>query len=377
MLPVDLAADVKTARHSRARGRWALAFHVSVVALAGVVAILPFPSTAIEAVYSVSWYPRVQHVLTPLSNGVPFALFDVLVVAALGLVVFVLVRGWRRARRERRVGPVVLAVWHIVVAAATLYLVFLTTWGFNYRRVPMQQRLLVDPGAPDGQRVVRLGLDAVAQMNALHRDAHATGWRQDPWTNDALRAGFAVTQRVLSDAPPAVPGRLKRTMFGPYFRWTGVDGMVDPFALEVLANPDLLPWERPFVTAHEWAHLAGFADESEANFLGWLTCLHADVAAQYSAWLYIYWEVASEVSGADRGRLAAALDGGPRQDVTAIVERLQRGQLPTLRTVSWLAYDQYLKANRVEEGIRSYGLVVTLILQAKFEDGWTPVPRVR
>ena len=47
--------------------------------------------------------------------------------------------------------------------------------------------------------------------------------------------------------------------------------MVDPFALEVMANPDLLPVERPFVAAHEWAHLAGYADESEANFVGWLT----------------------------------------------------------------------------------------------------------
>ena len=67
-----------------------------------------------------------------------------------------------------------------------------------------------------------------------------------------------------------MPGRLKRTLFGPYFRWTGVDGMVDPFGLEVLVNPDLLPWERPFVAAHEWAHLAGFADEAEASFVGWL-----------------------------------------------------------------------------------------------------------
>ena len=29
----------------------------------------------------------------------------------------------------------------------------------------------------------------------------------------------------------------------------GVDGMVNPFALEVLRNPDLLPFEVPFVEA--------------------------------------------------------------------------------------------------------------------------------
>ena len=54
--------------------------------------------------------------------------------------------------------------------------------------------------------------------------------------------------------------------------------MINPFGLEVLVNPDLLPFERPFVAAHEWAHLAGYADESEASFVGWLTCMRADAA---------------------------------------------------------------------------------------------------
>ena len=43
--------------------------------------------------------------------------------------------------------------------------------------------------------------------------------------------------------------------------------MTDPFLLETLIAPDLLEVERPFVIAHEWAHLAGYADESEANFV--------------------------------------------------------------------------------------------------------------
>ena len=48
--------------------------------------------------------------------------------------------------------------------------------------------------------------------------------------------------------------------------------MTDPFFLETLLAPDLLDVERPFVIAHEWGHLAGYADESEANFIAWLAC---------------------------------------------------------------------------------------------------------
>jgi len=151
--------------------------------------------------------------------------------------------------------------------------------------------------------------------------------------------------------------------------------MVDPLVLEVLVNPDLLPWERPFVAAHEWSHLAGFADESEASFVGWLACIRSHAAAQYSGWLFLYWEVAGDLSGADRDRLNEMLHDGPRRDITAIVERLRRGQLPMLRTASWAVYDQYLRANRVEEGVQSYGEVVTLVVRTRFDDGYRPVRR--
>jgi hypothetical protein len=212
-------------------------------------------------------------------------------------------------------------------------------------------------------------------MGRLHDEAHAAGWPADEWRDAALRKAFRGVQTTLSDAPPAVPGRLKASLLGPYFRWTGVDGMINPFGLEVLANPDLLPFERPFVAAHEWAHLAGYSDEAEANFVGWLTTMRSDVPAQYSGWLYLYWQVSGEVSDDDRTTLVEALGPGPRRDVGAIVERLRRGQWPMLRVAGWAVYDQYLKANRVDEGIRSYGAVVTLILRARFEGEWTPVRR--
>jgi hypothetical protein len=342
------------------------------IATATACAVAPFSPVLVERWYSTAVYPRLQRLLTPVSNLVPFALFDVLTVAAaLGLVV-VLIRGLRRARLERRWSVVAVTLANIATVVAVAYLVFLGIWGFNYRRVSMSERLEVDPAVVMADAVSALGSQAVEQLNALYADAHRD-IEAVPWQDDRLRSAFDRVQGFLSDAPRAVPGRLKPTIYGPYFRWTGVDGMVNPFALEVMANPDLLPIEQPFVAAHEWAHLAGFADESEANFVGWLTCLQAGPAARYSGWMFLYWQLSGELRPQDRERLAAALAGGPRRDIAAISERLRRGRWPLLQRSSWMVYDQYLKANRVEAGIRSYGLVVTLILRARFEDDWRPV----
>ena len=81
----------------------------------------------------------------------------------------------------------------------------------------------------------------------------------------------------------AVPGIPKTSLLGLYFRRAAIDGMTDPLFLEVIVNPDVLPMERPFVVAHEWAHLAGYAAEDEANFVAWLTCTEAAPAALATA----------------------------------------------------------------------------------------------
>jgi hypothetical protein len=279
------------------------------------------------------------------------------------------IRGLRAGQRWRAAGAACL---RLLATGAVLYLWFLGAWGLNYRRVPLLERLELAPEAPTPPTVLALGRDAVERLNQLHAKAHATGW-VDPWSDAGLQQSFRTTQRVLGRTRKAIPAPLKRSIVGPYFRWASVDGMIDPFALEVLANPDLVPFERPFVAGHEWAHLAGYADESEASFVGWLTCMRAGAAAQYSASLFLYWEVSSVVPAAGRAALAAALDAGPRADVAAVTERVRRGQLPTLRRASWAAYDQYLKANHVEEGVRSYDAVITLLARARFKDGWVPV----
>jgi hypothetical protein len=103
--------------------------------------------------------------------------------------------------------------------------------------------------------------------------------------------------------------------------------------------------------------------------------MRASVPEQYSGWLYLFWQVNGEVDADARARLRETMAAGPRRDVDSILDRIRRGQLPWLRTAGWTVYDQYLKANRVESGVRSYGEVVTLILRARFEDGWVPVRR--
>jgi hypothetical protein len=334
--------------------------------------IAPLPRPLVERWYSNGVYPALQPVLTSTSNLVPVALFDVLLVAVVAWC------GWRLAGAVRTRGRLgwarasLGAVVHVLTSAAALYLVFLGTWGLNYRRVPLAEKLEFDPRMVSPERARDLALAAVNNVNALHDAAHAA-----PAALDEASLGGAAGEalRALGVSHRATPARPKQSLLDPYFRAAAVDGMTDPYFLETLVVSDLLPFERPFVVAHEWGHLAGFADESEASFVGWLTCVRGSPGAQYSGWLYLYEEVAGGLPRDDQGAVSARLAEGPREDLRVVADRIRRHVSPVISTAGWRVYDRYLKANRVEAGTASYANVVRLILGARFDREWTPALR--
>jgi hypothetical protein len=354
------------------RAAWTLAC----AALAATAALAPVPPTWIDRWYWGGAYPPLQRTVTRLTNLVPLALFDVVLAGTIifALVTLVQMAGSVRRRQWSATGR---AAVRLVLGASLLYLWFLGAWGLNYRKSPIEARLAMRPGPTDPQAVRLLGRNAVERANALYAAAHASGGAKPEWRNQVLETSFAATLARLGRRPDVEPGRLKRSLAGPYFRWTGVDGMISPFTLEVLGNPDLLPFERPFVAAHEWSHLAGYADEAEASFVGWLACVRADQPSQYSAWLFLLWQIRAEAPRSERDALDASLLAGPRGDMAAVAERLRRGAAPALQRASWAAYDSYLKANRVEEGVRSYSRVLDLLTRTQFEGTWRPMLRDR
>ena len=194
-------------------------------------------------------------------------------------------------------------------------------------------------------------------------------------TSRACSVQFAEAQGGLGANRLAVTGVPKRSLLKLYFRRAAIDGMTDPWFLEIIVNPDVLEFERPFVIAHEWGHLAGYANEAEANFIAWMTCVHGDAGARYSGWLAAYEHTIGALPRADRTAVKA-LDPGPLEDLRAIAARYERSS-PVVRQAARGVYEKYLKANRVAEGIASYDAVVRLMIGTRFDARWTPARRSR
>jgi hypothetical protein len=337
-------------------------FWLGALILAVGLAVLPVPAWMIDRFYSRDAYPVIQGAVTTLSNAIPFAVLDLLLV----VLVVLLVRWVMRLVRVARASGVVTAAWDVfrrgVRAASIVAILFLLMWGLNYRRTSLEVSLNLTgprPSADDLQ-------SAILEANALASRVRPSFVPSDaPGYADVVRrlpAPFNVALRQLNRPTLNVPGRPKYSLvLTPYFTAAGIDGMIDPLALESIVHPDLLPVERPFILAHEWAHLAGAADEAEASAIGWLACMKGDPELAYSASVYLIGEAGSALSR-DRWRaVAVRLDPAVRSDLNAIARRVEREQ-PTVQRTASRVYDTYLKANRVDDGVASYSRALTLIL---------------
>lgn len=356
-----MMARARAREQVRVRG-W-LALSVAAIALV----MVPWPPSAVEHVYTRAIFPVLQSVVTGLSNVTAVAVIDVGLIA---IVVWVIVRIVLAVRRRAAVGAL-QATWEllrrVIRVTAAVAVLFYLNWGLNYRRVSLEV-LLQGPASAQESASPGALLAAVEQAAREASRLRAAGAGTDADSAEYTRIAADLEpafQHALSrlDLPPlARAGRPKVSrVLTPFYTAAGVTGMVNPVALESIVHPDLLPFERPMVLAHEWAHLAGYADEADASAIGWAACVSGTPDLQYAAHMFLLLEGAGDLPRDQWRRIRSGLHPGILEDFAALAQRLTR-QEPVVREAAFTVYDQYLKTNQVHDGVRSYGRAVRVLL---------------
>lgn len=328
-----------------------------------ILVLVPVPGWIVEELYSRDTYPWLQDILTAVSNVMPFALLDVLILGALGATLFRAVRLFNVVRQRGVMDALWEAVRRVIRFAAVIAILFYWAWGFNYRRTALETGL---PGGKAVEPTIDLLQLAVADANSLAtRLRPVVIARREPSyaeISDALLPQMNEALKRLNRPALQRGGRPKYSfVLTPFFTSAGITGMINPLGLESIVHPELLPYERPFVLAHEWAHLSGQADEADASAVGWLACMEGDSAFAYSASLYLIMEGSAKLPPEARKAGWARLDAGVRSDIDAIIARMRRED-PVVQRAASRVYDEYLRANRVADGTASYSRALSLIL---------------
>jgi hypothetical protein len=350
--------------------RAALALDAAAVVLALAATRVPLPPSFVEDVYANELYAHLNMLGVPTANAVPFALCDLGVAAAATALLVGWVRGLRAARGRRLATALRLGA-HTIGAAALVVLAFELAWGWNYQRAPLATRLAYDPARVTDAAVAAFAERIVGILNADVEGAHARAAAEPPeQMREQLARDFAPLSARLGNRWPVALTVPKQTVADRFFEMAGVGGMYVPLTFETLLDATFLPFERPRALAHEWAHVAGFGDEGDANLIGTLVCLRSpDPLIRYSGAFWTY----AELPARERARLK--LVPAVRADMEASRRRFLRYYQPHVFQLSWRIYDRYLQASGVAGGVASYSRFVRLAVGTPLDDEGLPLTR--
>lgn len=149
--------------------------------------------------------------------------------------------------------------------------------------------------------------------------------------------------------------------------YTHIAGVYTFFTGEANININFPDYTLPFTAAHEMAHQRGIAREEEANFVAFLVCMESeDDYIRYSAYANTFEYVASSLYNADRDMYTALYrERVPKKlknEMIAYNEFFEKYRENTVAAVAGAINDTHLKMHGEEEGEKSYGLVVDLLV---------------
>lgn len=153
-------------------------------------------------------------------------------------------------------------------------------------------------------------------------------------------------------------------------------GYYFPFSMEANYNKVAYVTNLPVTMCHELAHLKGYIQEDEANFIGFLACISSDdLLFQYSGYLSVLNYVNNdfyEAIGGDYERYMAEvqIDRQVYEDAVFVrkedwdrIEKEAVVDTEVVDAVSTGFVETSLKLNGVDDGMVAYSRVVGLLLQ--------------
>ncbi len=156
---------------------------------------------------------------------------------------------------------------------------------------------------------------------------------------------------------------VKKLSWARLYTAMGVCGVSMALTGEAAVNPRIPNMSLPFIMCHEMAHRMCIAPEDDANFAAFLACqANGDPQFQYAAYYMAYRYCYNALAKADRAALSE-IHGGVhdlfRRDLRTYDAFFAREKSPAATQLANNVNNAYLQASGDKNGISSYGLVAT------------------
>ncbi len=167
-----------------------------------------------------------------------------------------------------------------------------------------------------------------------------------------------------------ITGRAKPIIVSRFFSYMDTTGIYSPFTIEANVNADMPEYNIPVTMCHELAHLSGYMKEDEANYIAYLACINSEYAEfRYSGYALAFTYASNRLYDADYDKYKEVvelltdeviIDFNNDYEYWAKLDESEIGE--AVGDVSGEINDAYLNVNGQEEGTKSYGMMVDLLI---------------
>lgn len=253
-------------------------------------------------------------------------------------------------------------IGRIFCICTVLLFAYTVNCGINYFAAPFSVYAGIQTELYTKEELKELCRYLVEQVNANVSEAHYIEQKQE-WKQEGVRAMTQVGEEFscLNGFYP-MP---KELTISELLSVQQLCGVYSPFTIEANFNGDMPDYNVPHTICHELSHLKGFMREDEANFIGYLACITSENPAfRYSGYLTGWVYAGNALAKADVEsfiELRSRLDARAIEDMeenNAFWNRYEGEIAEAANQVN----DTYLKINQQEDGVKSYGRMVDLML---------------
>ena len=336
---------------------------------------LPIPQSIIERYYSKGLFRFVEAVITLVTGNIPFSVIIPLLIFAIPTFFISWIATWTYRRRTLKQPHWKSFLWgpkHLYILLPLIWFWFLLFWGIGYQRVPLETRLNLtstDIHADEIHHIENSLLEIIERDQPKQQD--------DRNIAHAIKSIASAMREIVLEwdgIPIHIPRCVKATPPG-MFLMNGTSGMCVPLTLEPHVDGGLPDTAFVAVAAHELGHITGLCDEGETNLLGYAAGLAADYPyARYAVALGIYRSLIRHSSKEEYESAMKRLPEQARKDLHKATEASQRYRIKWIQQWSWRAYNHYLKAQGVSDGVQSYGRGTQLLVYA-WRNGHIALPQ--
>ena len=328
-------------------------------------------SAWVEQHYSESIYQGIRRAISAVTSLVPFSVAEWIFYAlVIGVPFILIVRLVQLLFRKTSLRKLSSAVVSILLLAGIVFNLFYVTWGFNYFREPLSERmgLSIQQRSVDELEafVIKTAREASALRATLHEDAN--GVFDPDESNGAIFSRLPEVYASLSKQFPLFqpdPTRAKQIFWSSGLSWQGISGIYIGLTAEPNVNVDQPPLLLYQAAVHEMAHQTGIASENEAEFTAYLACLSSsDPNVRYSGLVYAIIVSGNALFDADSDSYLAATktySDAIWRDFTSYNTYWDSFDGEVKQSAD-RRNDAYLKHNSQPTGILSYGESVDLLL---------------